>query len=379
MILIAVAADRLRLQPAALRHDRPAGSHGLNGDARGRAALRALLRPAARGRAGRHGEPVAGPRSRDRPDARAAAGRRASPSGAPGRDHGRAAALRLPRHPEGADRAGRRASRERDFLDAVGRFAAGQRAFAVPRSSSPNCRAFSPWCRRRAAPSCRTWPTAASWSSTSSAGPPSEAELARRRAAGLTPRQDELLMRWGYPYVLERMALPSHADRRACPTRPNGRRSPSCCASALRGFIDRPLPVQRSLRLPPARAGPAVHRAGALQARRRTAGECRSVASSLTKACGRVIERAVIHDRHQRAVRRGRRRRRARSRSAAAPASSRPRVGRRSFSRSAGAVISTGYGVLDRCRPSFRKCSREPLTTTVRPASRQAWISRPMP
>lgn len=32
---------------------------------------------------------------------------------------------------------------------------------------------------------------------------PSTAELARRRAAGLTPRQDELLRRWGYPYVME--------------------------------------------------------------------------------------------------------------------------------------------------------------------------------
>jgi putative phosphonate metabolism protein len=28
-------------------------------------------------------------------------------------------------------------------------------------------------------------------------------ELAKRRAAGLTPRQDEYLLRWGYPYVLE--------------------------------------------------------------------------------------------------------------------------------------------------------------------------------
>src|SRR5882757_5170004 len=33
--------------------------------------------------------------------------------------------------------------------------------------------------------------------------PANEAETARRRAAGLTPRQDELLLRWGYPYVLE--------------------------------------------------------------------------------------------------------------------------------------------------------------------------------
>ncbi|MCO6384333.1 DUF1045 domain-containing protein [Oceanicola sp. 502str15] len=32
---------------------------------------------------------------------------------------------------------------------------------------------------------------------------PEAAELARRRAAGLTERQDALLLRWGYPYVME--------------------------------------------------------------------------------------------------------------------------------------------------------------------------------
>ena len=31
--------------------------------------------------------------------------------------------------------------------------------------------------------------------------PPSEAELARRRKAGLTAEQDAMLVRWGYPYV----------------------------------------------------------------------------------------------------------------------------------------------------------------------------------
>jgi hypothetical protein len=30
-----------------------------------------------------------------------------------------------------------------------------------------------------------------------------DAEIARRRAAGLTPRQDAYLMRYGYPYVLD--------------------------------------------------------------------------------------------------------------------------------------------------------------------------------
>ncbi len=33
--------------------------------------------------------------------------------------------------------------------------------------------------------------------------PPSEAEIARRLKHGLSPRQEELLHRWGYPYVME--------------------------------------------------------------------------------------------------------------------------------------------------------------------------------
>ncbi len=33
--------------------------------------------------------------------------------------------------------------------------------------------------------------------------PASDAELTRRRSAGLTPTQDALLLKWGYPYVLE--------------------------------------------------------------------------------------------------------------------------------------------------------------------------------
>lgn len=33
--------------------------------------------------------------------------------------------------------------------------------------------------------------------------PAGAAELARRRASGLTPAQDDLLLRWGYPYVLD--------------------------------------------------------------------------------------------------------------------------------------------------------------------------------
>jgi putative phosphonate metabolism protein len=33
--------------------------------------------------------------------------------------------------------------------------------------------------------------------------PPEDTELERRRVGGLTPRQDALLLRWGYPYVMD--------------------------------------------------------------------------------------------------------------------------------------------------------------------------------
>lgn len=37
--------------------------------------------------------------------------------------------------------------------------------------------------------------------------PPSEQELARRRAAGLSERQEQYLLQWGYPYVLEEFRM----------------------------------------------------------------------------------------------------------------------------------------------------------------------------
>ena len=56
---------------------------------------------------------------------------------------------------------------------------------------------------RRHARRCRRWPMPAwnGWMVTARA--PSEAELARRRRAGLTEAQDAMLVRFGYPYVLE--------------------------------------------------------------------------------------------------------------------------------------------------------------------------------
>lgn len=44
--------------------------------------------------------------------------------------------------------------------------------------------------------------------------PSSDAELAKRRAGGLTPAQDAMLVRWGYPYVMDQFGLHMTLTRR---------------------------------------------------------------------------------------------------------------------------------------------------------------------
>jgi hypothetical protein len=39
------------------------------------------------------------------------------------------------------------------------------------------------------------------------AEPLSPAELQRRRTAGLTPEEDAMMVRWGYPFLLERFRI----------------------------------------------------------------------------------------------------------------------------------------------------------------------------
>lgn len=46
---------------------------------------------------------------------------------------------------------------------------------------------------------------------------PGEAELARRRKSGLSPRQETLLARWGYPYVFEEWRFHVTLTRRLTP------------------------------------------------------------------------------------------------------------------------------------------------------------------
>lgn len=129
---------------------------------------------------------------------------------------------------------------ERDLIDAVGRFVARERAITIPSlllgelgdflalvPSAPSAELQDLAYRcviefdefRRAADA---------------------EELARRRAPGLTPRQEQLLVRWGYPYVLEEWRFHMTLTGRLTDT---SERTSITAALKRRfaGIIDRPL------------------------------------------------------------------------------------------------------------------------------------------
>ena len=132
---------------------------------------------------------------------------------------------------------------EGDFLSEVGRFAAGQRPLNVPSITLAELSGFL-----------ALVPTARSAELQDLADrcvieldefrrPTDEAELARRRANSLSPRQDELLKRWGYPYVLEEWRfhltltgrIADDAERAAVM---------GILKQRFSGFVDRPLQVR---------------------------------------------------------------------------------------------------------------------------------------
>jgi putative phosphonate metabolism protein len=132
---------------------------------------------------------------------------------------------------------------EADFLAAVGRFAAGQRALAVPSIKLAEISSFL-----------ALVPTARSSELQDLADrcvvefdefrrPADEAELARRRINGLSPRQDELLRRWGYPYVLEEWRFHLTLTGRIADD-PERAAIMTILKQRFSGFIDRPLQVR---------------------------------------------------------------------------------------------------------------------------------------
>jgi putative phosphonate metabolism protein len=131
---------------------------------------------------------------------------------------------------------------ERDLLDAVGRFAAAARGFAVPALKLAGLSDFLALVPAAHTPALHDLADRCVVEFDSFRRPAGEAELARRRRAGLSARQDELLMRWGYPYVLDQWRfhltltgrLADPAERKAVAALLHQR---------FAAFIDRPLPV----------------------------------------------------------------------------------------------------------------------------------------
>ncbi len=92
---------------------------------------------------------------------------------------------------------------ERDLLDAVGEFAATQRQIDVPSLALAELSDFLALVPSERCVTLQDLSDRCVVEFDTFRRPATEAELARRRAAGLSARQDELLLRWGYPYVLE--------------------------------------------------------------------------------------------------------------------------------------------------------------------------------
>ncbi|MFC3228599.1 DUF1045 domain-containing protein [Marinibaculum pumilum] len=88
--------------------------------------------------------------------------------------------------------------------------------------------------------------------------PPGEAELARRRAAGLTPRQEALLQRWGYPYVMDEFRFHMTLSERL--EEPRRSRVLAALQAHFAGALDRPVSLDAlTIFAEPAPGGPFHH------------------------------------------------------------------------------------------------------------------------
>ncbi len=92
---------------------------------------------------------------------------------------------------------------ERDFVAAVGRFAATGRPVDVPSLVLAELQGFLALVPSARCAALQDLSDRCVVEFDAFRRPADEAELARRRAPGLTQRQEELLVRWGYPHVLE--------------------------------------------------------------------------------------------------------------------------------------------------------------------------------
>ncbi len=92
---------------------------------------------------------------------------------------------------------------ERDLLEAVGTLAVTERQIDVPVLALAELRDFLALVPSERCDALQDFSDRCVVRLDAFRRPACEAELARRRAAGLSARQDELLQRWGYPFVME--------------------------------------------------------------------------------------------------------------------------------------------------------------------------------
>jgi putative phosphonate metabolism protein len=132
---------------------------------------------------------------------------------------------------------------EREFVDAVGRFAVTLRAVTVPSMVLAELGSFLAMVPAERCTELQDLADRCVVEFDEYRRPADETELARRRASGLTARQDALLPRWGYPYVLEEWRfhltlsgrIEDAAERAAVM---------AILRKRFSGFVDRPLQVR---------------------------------------------------------------------------------------------------------------------------------------
>jgi putative phosphonate metabolism protein len=132
---------------------------------------------------------------------------------------------------------------ERDLLDAAGRFAASRRAVIVPSMALAELGSFLAMVPGDRCGELQDLADNCVIEFDEFRRPANEAELARRRMAALSPRQEELLMRWGYPYVLEQWRF--HLTLTGRVVDPHERKAlMTALRSRFAAFLDRPLQMR---------------------------------------------------------------------------------------------------------------------------------------
>jgi len=132
---------------------------------------------------------------------------------------------------------------ERDLLEAVGQLASEERAIDVPAMELAELSGFLALVPSGRYAALQELADRCVVEFDEFRRPADGAELARRRTAGLTQRQDDLLVRWGYPYVLEQWRFHLTLTGRI-----RDDREREAVMTELRrrfaGFVDRPLTVR---------------------------------------------------------------------------------------------------------------------------------------